>query len=67
MQFGLTRAPATFQELMNRVVARMKLIPTVQALLEKATVIAVSIDDVLLGTDDADDNLRLVEEFSQNV
>ena len=34
MPFGLTNAPATFQELMNQVVARMKLKPTVQALLK---------------------------------
>ena len=63
MPFGLTNAPATFQELMNQVVARMKLKPTVQALLKKGAVIEVYIDDVLLGTDDADDHLRLVEEF----
>ena len=63
MPFGLTNAPATFQELMNRVVARMKLKHTVQALLKKRAVIEVYIDDVLLGTDDADDHLRLVEEF----
>ena len=44
-------------------VALMKLKPTVQALLKKRAVIEVHIDDVLLGTDDADDHLRLVEEF----
>ena len=63
MPFGLTNAPATFQELMNQVLARMKLKPTVQALLKKGAVIEVYIDDVRLGTDDADDHLRLVEEF----
>ena len=63
MPFGLTNAPAPFQELMNQVVARMKLKPTVQALLKKGAVIEVYIYDVLLGTDDADDHLRLVEEF----
>ena len=63
MPFGLTNAPATFQELMNQVVARMKLKPTVQALLKNGAVIEVYIDDVLLGADDADDHLRLVEEF----
>ena len=62
MPFGLTNAPATFQELMNQVMARMKLKPTVQALLKKGAVIEVYIHDVLLGTDDADDHLRLVEE-----
>ena len=56
-------APATFQELMNQVVACMKLKPTVPALLKKGAVIEVYIDDVLLGTDDTDDHLRLVEEF----
>ena len=63
MPFGLTNAPATLQELMNQVVARMKLKPTVQALVKKGAVIEVYIDDVPLGTDDADDHLRLVEEF----
>ena len=63
MSFRLTNAPATFQELMNQVVPRMKLKPTVQALLKKGAVIEVYIDDVLLQTDDADDHLRLVEEF----
>ena len=63
MPFGLTNAPATFQELMNQAVARMKLNTTVQALLKKGAVIEVYKDDVLLGTDDADDHLRLVEEF----
>ena len=63
MLFGLTNAPATFQELMNQVVARMKLKPTVQALLKRGAVTEVYIDHVLLGTDDADDHLRLVEEF----
>ena len=63
MTFGLTNAPANFQELMNQVVARMKWKPTVQALLKTGAVIEVYIDDVLLETDDADDHLRLVEEF----
>ena len=63
MPFGLTNAPATFQELMNQAVARMMLRPTVQALLKKGAVIEVYIDDVLLGTDAADDHLRLVEEL----
>ena len=63
MPFGLTTAPATFQELMNQVVAGMKLKRTVQALLKKGAVIEVYIDDVLVGSDDADDHLRWVEEF----
>ena len=43
--------------------ARMKLKPTVQALLQEDAVIEVHIDNVLFGTNDADDHLRLVEEF----
>ena len=52
-----------FAELMNQVVAHMKLKPTVQALLKRRAVIEVYIDDVLFGTDDADDHLHLVQEF----
>ena len=63
MPFGLRNTPATFQELMNQVVARMKLKPTVQALLKKGAVIEVYIDDVLFGTDDPAGRLLLVEEF----
>ena len=63
MPFGLTNAPASFQEVMNQVVARMKLKPTVQALLKKEAVIEVYIDDVLLGTDDAENHLRMLEGF----
>ena len=63
MPFGLTNAPATFHKLMNQVVARMKQKPTVQALLNKGAVIEVYIGDVLLGTDDADDHLHLMEDF----
>ena len=63
MPFGLTNAPAIFQELMNHVLARMKLKSTGQTLLKKGVVIEVYRNHVLLGTDDADDHLRLVEEF----
>ena len=63
MALGLTNAPPSFQDLMNQVVARMKLKPTVQALLKRGAVIEVYIDDVLLGTGTTDDNLSLVEEF----
>ena len=67
MPFGLTNAPATFQELMNQVVARMKLKLMVQALLKKGAVIEVYIDDVLLGTDGADDHLlRRLKLHGQN-
>ena len=48
---------------MNHVVVWMKLKPTVQAPLKKGAVIEVHIDDVPLGVDDADDDLRLLEEF----
>ena len=63
MPFGLTNAPATFQELMNQVLALTKPKPTVQALLKDGAIIEVYIDDVVLGTDDVDDQLRLVEDF----
>ena len=63
MPFGLTNARSTFQELMNGVVAGMQLKLMMQALLKKRAVIQVYIGHVLLGTDDADDHLHLVEDF----
>ena len=63
MPFGLTNALSPFQELINQVMDCMKLKPIVQALLKRGAVIEVYIDDVLLGTDDADDHLGLSEEF----
>ena len=45
MSFGLTSTLATFQELRNQVVARMKLKPTVQTLFKKGAVIEVYIDN----------------------
>ena len=39
MLFGLANAPATFQELMNQIIAIMKRRPKVQQLLRKAALI----------------------------
>ena len=63
MPFGFTNARATFQQVMSQILARMKPKLTVQALLKRGAVIEVYIDNVLLGTKDADDQLRLVDEF----
>ena len=50
MPFGLSNAPATFQELMNCITAVLKRKPKVQALLKRGAPIEPYIDDVLLGT-----------------
>ena len=63
MPFSLANAPATFQELMNQGLQRMKRKATVQNLLKRGAVIEPYIDDVLLGADTVEDHLKLVEDF----
>ena len=63
MPFGLSNAPATFQELMNQVLSRTKRKASVQELLKRGAVIEAYIDDVLLGTDTVEDHPKLVDEF----
>mmetsp|Transcript_101527 Transcript_101527/g.171896 ORF Transcript_101527/g.171896 Transcript_101527/m.171896 type:complete len:99 (-) Transcript_101527:114-410(-) len=63
MPLGLANAPATFRELMNQVLQRMKRKTTVQDLLKLGAVIEAYIDNVLLGADTVEDHLKLVEEF----
>ena len=56
MPCGLANAPATFQELMNQIIAIMKRRPKVQQLLEKGAQIEAYIDDVFLGSNTTEDH-----------
>ena len=51
MPLVLANAPATFQQLMNQALQRMKRKATVQDLLKCGAAIEAYIDDVLLGAD----------------
>ena len=63
MPFGLANAPATFQELMNQIIAIMKRRPKFQQHLRKGAVIEAYIDDVFLGTNTTEDHKALIDEF----
>ena len=63
MPFGIAKAPALFQELMNQVLTILKQRPAVEALLEQGAVAEAHIDDVLLGTNSIEDHLLLLLEF----
>ena len=62
MPFGLANTPATFQELMNQIIAIMKRRPKVQQLLRKGAVIEAYIDDVFLGSNTTEDHKALIDE-----
>ena len=63
MPFGSANAPATFQELMNQIIAIMKRRPKVQQLLRKGAVIEAYIDDVFLGSNTTADHKVLIDKF----
>ena len=63
MPFGLANAPATFQELMNQIIAIMKCRPKVQHLLRKGAVIEAYIDNVFLGSNTTEDHKALIAKF----
>ena len=63
MPFGLANAPATFQELMNHIIAIMKRRPKVQQLLTKGAVIEAYIDDVFPGWNTIEDQKALIDDF----
>ena len=63
MPVGLAKAPATFQELMNQITARMKRRPRVQQLLRKGAVIEAYIDDVFLGSNTIEYHKALIDEL----
>ena len=63
MPFGSANAPATFQELMNQIIAIMKRRPKVQQLVRKGAVVEAYIDDVFLGSNTTEDHKALIDEF----
>ena len=50
MPFGVANAPAVFQELMNKVLYKLRQRPIVQGLIECGAQMEAHIDDVCLGT-----------------
>ena len=63
MPFGISSAPAVFQELMNKILALVKMRPRVKPLLKRGAELEVHIDDVMLGTNSEEDHRVLIEEF----
>ena len=63
MPFGLPITPTTFQELMNQVLQCMKRKATMQDLPTCGAVIEAYTDDVLVGADTFEDQLKLLENF----
>ena len=56
-------APALFQDLMNQVMALCKRRWAVQELLQPGAALEAHIGDVILGTNNIDDHLLLLQEF----
>ena len=63
MPFGISNAPALFQEMMSQVLCLVKKRPAVQELLTRGAVLEAHIDDVLLGTNSVEEYLVLLSEF----
>ena len=63
MPFGISNAPALFQERMSQVLCLVKKRRAVQELLTRGAVLEAHIDDVLLGTNSVEDHLVLLSEF----
>ena len=63
MPFGISNAPALFQEMMSQVLCLVKRTPAVQELLTRGAVLEAQIDDVLLGTNSVENHLVLLSEF----
>ena len=63
MPFGVAKAPALFQELMNKILYILRRRPLVQELLSCGAEIEASIDDVSVGTNTQEDHILLLQEF----
>ena len=56
MPFGVANAPASFQELMNKILSILRQRPVVQELISWGAQMEAHIDDVCLGTNTQDDH-----------
>ena len=63
MPFGVANAPAVFQELMNKILYKLRRRPRVQDLFEHGAQMQAHIDDVCLGTNTKEDHYILLQEF----
>ena len=63
MPFGVAKAPAPFQELMNKILSILRRRPVVQELISRGAQMEAQIDDVCLGTNTQEQHLILLGEF----
>ena len=63
MPFGVAKAPALFQELMNKILSILRRRPVVQELISRSAQMDAHIDDVCLGTNTQENHLILWGEF----
>ena len=63
MPFGVAKAPAPFEELMNKILSILHPRPVVQELISRGAQTEAHIDDVCLGTNTQEDHLILLGEF----
>ena len=64
MPFGVTDAPALFQELRNKILYILRRRPLVQELVSRGAEMEAHADDVSLGTNTQEDHILLLQEFS---
>ena len=62
MSFGVAKAPALFQELMNKILSILHRKPVVRELISRGAQVEAPIDDVCLGTNTQEDQLILLAE-----
>ena len=63
MPFGVAKAPALFQELMNKFLYILRRRPLVQELISPGAEMEAHIDDVSLGTNTQEDHVLLLREL----
>ena len=63
MPFGVTNAPALFQELIKKTLYILRRRPLVQELVSRRAEMEAHIDDVSLGTNSQEDHILLLQEF----